>query len=53
MSARERMAQLRAEREAAQRHQEDLILADAELPDADLLVREVAQQIRDRRNSPR
>ena len=53
MSARELMAQRKAEIEAARVRQEDKILADAQLPDADLFIREVAAQILDRRNSPR
>lgn len=48
-----RMAMLKTERERAQRREEDLIIEDAQRPDADLLVREVAQQIMDRRNSPK
>jgi hypothetical protein len=47
------MALVRTERERARRSEEDKIIADAQAPDADLLVREVARQILDRRQSPK
>jgi hypothetical protein len=49
----ERMALVRIERERARRSEEDKIIADAQAPGADLLMREVAQQIIDSRTSPK